>query len=110
VRKVEAHRARAEYYFIYDYTVSLHDAVTASGTMTMAPYYAEPWMPEPIQIGANPNAPTIPISSSTRTVKRIVHFVGYPDKPVDKVIEDTLIFLNQIVSEAETKFGTPKIN
>lgn len=110
VRKVEAHRAQTQYYFINDFTVSLHDAVTASGAITMATYY-EPWMPKPIEIGSIPNVPpVVPIPSSMTTVKRIGHFSDYPDKSVDKVIEDALILLDQIVSEAETKFGTPQAN
>lgn len=97
VRRVEAHRGTTSYIyypFAYSDTPTLHDVVTASGAITIGTFDPEP-MPAQTQI--------LPVS----VVKTIVHFLTYPDKPVEKVIEATLNLLNEIITEAENKFGIP---
>ena len=79
----------------YGFVVVGGGAVMASGAVTMSGSY-KPWMPAAAEI------------QPKSYVKSIVHFLTYPEKPVEQVIEAALIFLNDIVTEAENKFGIPK--
>ncbi len=90
VRHIEAHRASVDYHYL----VSLHDAVNMSGTIVIT---SSTFPPVP------PHVNPVPVPSALV----VAHFQGYPQKPVEIVIENTIFVLNQLISEAGSKFGPP---
>lgn|GEM_PF-3035462 len=89
VRRLEAHRATVD----YSYLVSIHDAVTVSGTIVVTSSTIPPV-----------SAPAHPVEEIPGVLV-VAHFKDYPQKPVENVIENTILILDQLVSEAKSKFG-----
>jgi hypothetical protein len=78
----------------YYYVVSLHDAVNLSGSIEITSSTTN---------RLTSTTTPIPIPSALTTA----HFANYAEKPVDVAIENTLVLLDHIVSDAEKQFGIP---